>query len=70
MKFILLIFAKSYLYLRRADTKTEEAFRKDYGRLGELRSLLQHGVPFIALTATATPRVRDCILKDLDMKDL
>ena len=36
------------------DSATEEAFRKDYGRLAELRSLLHRDVPFVALTATAT----------------
>ncbi|CAB4004938.1 Werner syndrome ATP-dependent helicase, partial [Paramuricea clavata] len=51
------------------NTKTEEAFRKDYGRLGELRSLLNRNVPFIALTATATPDVRAIIVKDLTMRD-
>ena len=48
-------------------TKSEEAFRKDYSRLGELRSLVHHDVPFITLTATATETVRRTIIKDLGM---
>lgn len=47
--------------------KSEEAFRKDYSRLGELRSLVHHYVPFITLTATATETVRRTIIKDLGM---
>lgn len=38
-------------------TKSEEAFRKDYSRPGELRSLVHHDVPFITLTATAKESV-------------
>lgn len=48
-------------------TKSEEAFRKDYSRLGELRSLVHHYVPFITLTATAMETVRRTIIKDLGM---
>lgn len=48
-------------------TKSEEAFRKDYSRLGELRSLVHHYVPFITLTATATETVRRTIIRDLGM---
>lgn len=48
-------------------TKSEEAFRKDYSRLGELRSLVHHDVPFITLTATAKETVRRTIIKDLGM---
>ncbi|XP_044169632.1 probable ATP-dependent DNA helicase RecS [Acropora millepora] len=33
---------------------TEEVFRRDYGRLAEVRSLFHRDVPFVALTATAT----------------
>jgi len=39
------------------ESKSEEAFRKDYGRLKELRSLVHRDVPFITLTATATKAV-------------
>eukprot|EP00039_Didymoeca_costata_P015281 m.257535 g.257535 ORF g.257535 m.257535 type:complete len:991 (+) comp16190_c0_seq6:719-3691(+) len=42
-------------------------FRKDYTKLGELRDKFPT-VPFIALTATATPRVQADILKQLKMK--
>ena len=57
-------------YLNRGkDSTTEEAFRKDYGRLSELRSLVHRDVPVIALTATATEATRNMIIKDLCMKD-
>jgi ATP-dependent DNA helicase RecQ len=39
-------------------------FRPDYMRLGELRALLP-GVPFVAVTATATPRVQREILQQV-----
>ena len=42
-------------------------FRPDYRRLGELRSTLP-GAPFLALTATATERVRRDILDQLQLK--
>ena len=38
---------------RRKDSHAEEAFRKDYGQLAELCSLVHGDVPIIALTATA-----------------
>jgi ATP-dependent DNA helicase RecQ len=43
-------------------------FRPEYRRLRELREALP-GVPVIALTATATPRVRDDILTQLALSD-
>ena len=43
------------------------AFRPDYRRLGELRRALP-GVPFLALTATATERVREDIVEQLHLK--
>ncbi|WP_367870654.1 DNA helicase RecQ [Luteolibacter sp. Populi] len=43
-------------------------FRPEYRRLRELRQLLPD-VPAIALTATATPRVRDDILTQLALRD-
>ncbi|KAK2554156.1 hypothetical protein P5673_024511 [Acropora cervicornis] len=46
------------------DTATEEAFRRDYGRLAEVRSLLHRDVPFVALTATATEETKKTIIKD------
>ena len=42
-------------------------FRPDYRRLGELRRSLP-GVPFLALTATATERVREDIVKQLHLE--
>ena len=41
-------------------------FRPDYRRLGELRRNLS-GVPFLALTATATEQVRQDIIKQLQL---
>ncbi|MBT6253883.1 DNA helicase RecQ [Candidatus Uhrbacteria bacterium] len=43
-------------------------FRPDYRNLRSLRAQVQ-GTPVIALTATATPRVRKDILDQLDMKE-
>jgi len=42
-------------------------FREDYARLGELKR--EFGGPVIALTATATPRVRDEIARSLGLVD-
>ena len=47
----------------------EDAFRKDYSGLAELRSILKRNTPFIVLTATARENVRNLIIKDLAMKD-
>lgn len=41
--------------------------RPDYRRLGCVRQSLP-GVPLVALTATATPRVRDDIVRNLGMR--
>ena len=43
-------------------------FRRDYRRLGELRRSLPN-VPFLALTATATPQVRQDIVSQLELKE-
>ena len=43
-------------------------FRPDYKKLSNLRSIFP-GIPFMALTATATPRVRSDILHQLGMRD-
>ncbi len=45
---------------------TQPPPRPDYRRLGVLRQSLP-GVPLVALTATATPRVRDDIVRNLGM---
>ena len=42
-------------------------FRQDYSLLGELRSLVPEGIPFIALTATATSRTKIAICKSLHL---
>ena len=47
----------------------ETAFRENYGRLGELRSLLGKKVPFITLTATAKKKTLQAIRNDLGMMD-
>ena len=43
-------------------------FRPDYSRLGQVRERYLHGVQTIALTATATPVVRDDIIALLNLK--
>ena len=43
-------------------------FRPEYRKLGELRKIFPH-VPVIALTATATERVREDIVRQLDFKN-
>lgn len=43
-------------------------FRPDYKKLSELRHKFS-GVPIMALTATATPRVRADILNQLNMQN-
>ncbi|XP_070544113.1 bifunctional 3'-5' exonuclease/ATP-dependent helicase WRN-like isoform X2 [Ptychodera flava] len=43
-------------------------FRADYRTLGRLRGILP-GVPFMALTATATPEVREDIIRSLKLKN-
>ncbi|KAE9382775.1 P-loop containing nucleoside triphosphate hydrolase protein, partial [Gymnopus androsaceus JB14] len=40
-------------------------FRKKYGEMGILRTLLPKGIPFVALSATLPPRVREDIFKKL-----
>ncbi len=57
-----------FFFIRGKNSLTEEAFRKDYGRLAEIRSLVHRDVPFIALTATATEVTRKTIIEDLCMK--
>ncbi|MBP7184185.1 MAG: DNA helicase RecQ [Saprospiraceae bacterium] len=44
-------------------------FRPEYRRIKTMIESINHEVPVIALTATATPKVRADILKNLDMKD-
>ena len=57
-----------YLFRGAVGSKTE-AFREEYRNLGELRSLFSHAVPFVALTATAMPRVEHVICSNLYMKN-
>jgi len=59
----------SSIYRGHGRGDAEEAIRKDYGRLAELRSILKNKTPFVALTATATETVRKTIMNDLAMKD-
>ena len=60
-----------YLYLlnRGYGTGVEDAFRKDYSRIAELRSILKRNIPFIVLTATATQSTKDFIINELVMRD-
>jgi len=44
-------------------------FRPSYLNIAEIREMMSEDVPFLALTATATPRVVDDIISRLRMKD-
>ncbi len=44
-------------------------FRPEYRRIKDLTASIGRRIPIIALTATATPKVRTDIVKNLDMKD-
>ena len=44
-------------------------FRKCYGQLGELRSILKTSTSVVALTATATTSVRRTIVESLGMRN-
>ena len=52
----------SYIY--RGDT-----FRKAFGEHGTIRSLLPSSVKVLALTATATKEILDCVINQLSMKN-
>lgn len=51
-----------------AAKKGEKAFRKWFGRINEIRSLVGK-VPLVALTATATKSTRLQIMESLEMKN-
>ncbi|HRI00088.1 MAG TPA: DNA helicase RecQ [Saprospiraceae bacterium] len=44
-------------------------FRPDYRRIRDMIDNIDHKIPIIALTATATPKVQTDIVKSLEMKD-
>jgi ATP-dependent DNA helicase RecQ len=44
-------------------------FRPEYRNLYDIVNKIQKGIPIIALTATATPKVKDDIIKNLGMED-
>ena len=44
-------------------------FRPEYRRLREMMEMIQPGVPMIALTATATPKVQSDILRNLGLRN-
>ena len=46
-----------------------ETFRKDFARIGELRSIIPDGVNIMALTATASNSLRNGIMKTLGMRN-
>ena len=52
-----------YYYACRGDS-----FRREFSRLGELRSIIPEHVNVTALTATATKFTRTCIVKSLDLQ--
>lgn len=61
---IVIILTFLLFSIRGKDSATEEAFRRDYGRL-----LLCREVPFVALTATATEATKKTIIKDFCMRN-
>ncbi|KAF9556931.1 P-loop containing nucleoside triphosphate hydrolase protein [Agrocybe pediades] len=44
-------------------------FRKDYGQLGILRSMLPAGTPFVAMSATLSRKIRRDVLKKLEFNE-
>ena len=44
-----------------------DTFRRWYGQISQLRSLIPSSTPFVALTATATHHVHDVIIRSLQM---
>ena len=52
----------SYIYRR-------DTFCKGFGELGTIRSLLLSSVKVLALTATATKKILDCVINQLSMKN-
>ena len=48
--------------------KGEQAFRKWFSRICEIRSLVK-GVPLVALTATASKKTKEKIIKALEMEE-
>src|SRR5580692_98736 len=44
-------------------------FRPEYRRLREIMDQINHDIPVIALTATATPKVKSDIIKNLSLRD-
>src|SRR5215204_4878995 len=44
-------------------------FRPEYRRLREMMTQINPGIPVIALTATATPKVQSDIIKNLDLRN-
>src|SRR4051794_9702049 len=44
-------------------------FRPEYRRLREMMDIINPGIPVIALTATATPKVQSDIVKNLGLRD-
>ena len=58
-----------YFLFRGQNDKKEKrlAFRECFGRLGELRSILP-GAPVLALTATATKKIKKNVIESLSLK--
>ena len=57
------------VFFFRGEKKDEKGpFRKWCGLVGEIRSFLPKQVPFVALTATASPTTREKIIKSLSLK--
>ncbi len=57
-------------FFRGANGKKTKAFREDYSKLSEIRSLVctSKRIPFVSLTATALPSVEKAIIINLQMQ--
>ena len=55
-------------YQRGLGKKGKAAFREAFGRVAELRSCLETGMPLLGLTATANKEMRDRLIKCLGLK--
>ena len=55
-------------YVQSTETYRGESFRRAYGRVGEIRSIIPYDVHIMALTATATRNTRTDVIRMLSMK--
>lgn len=58
------------MYFHRGSSSGDtKVFRSAYGKLGEVRSKLRSSVPVVALTATATKKVRHSVAESLGLRN-